>query len=481
MLATVGADFFAGASDIPVPTQDDGPIDDAPVIDEPAQPDTIDDPAIGDGSSEGAEDTSQVLDAQPPEGVNPEPATTTEDLPDGVTKGKNSKGKEQYYLDPNRYKTVYGNHQLVQQATELLGEPLTTEALALRNEGYLANERLFNSLASGDPASQAEVLNFMVNEMKTAQADGETGVDPTIPFAETVYSTLRDQAPDAYAHLRLQAARDLIGEMYENASRSNNPSLFSAAQHFAATVAGVGPKPADMTADQYAAHVRDVAGRIGIPFYSLQEMQGLAQGEDPMAALTRENALLKSQVNGRQTNTAAERLQNWQTDHIKDVNSAVFNDAVQPALAPIADQWKDFPDDYRALVVDRLNSEVTKAVRDDQNLNAQVKDLNARAARATNPAVRQQLGDQIKQLFVNRAKLATEKAKGPILKFAAEALGRRSAQTNGRRTAAQTRTAPQGQGTPVTRSVLPDMGFKNGMYDSGTAVKQAMAVLNGGR
>ena len=481
MLATVGSDFFASASDIPVPSAaDDSAVDDAPIIDEGPADDAgpaIVDGEIGDGASEGAEDTSQVLDAQPPEGVNP-PAESGEELPEGVIKTKDAKGKYKYNLDENRYKTVYSHHQLVQQATDILGEPLTVEGLQLRNDGYLANERLFNSITSGDPQSQAEVINFMLDEMKNAHSQGETGVDPTIPFAETVYSTLRDEAPDAFAHLRLQAARDLIGEMYETASRSNNPNLFTSAQHIAAAVAGLGPRPADMSAEQYTAHLRDVAGRIGIPFYSLEEMQGLSQGEDPATALARENALLKAQLNGRQTNTAAERLQSWKADHVKDVNAAVFNDAVQPALAPIADAWKDFPADYKRLVVDPLNSEVTKAVRADKNLDAQVRDLNARAARATKDEVRQELGDQIKQLFLNRAKLAVEKAKGPILKFAAEALQGRSAQANGRRTAAQTRTAPQGQGTPVRRSVLPDMGFKNGMYDSKTAAAQAAAMIN---
>ena len=160
-----------------------------------------------------------------------------------------------------------------------------------------------------------------------------------------------------------------------------------------------------------------------------------------------------------------------------------LDDAVKPALASVADGWKDFPDDYNRLVVDPLNREITRIVRADQVLDQQVRDLNARARRATSEQVRQQIGGQIKQLIVNRARIAADKVKAPILKFAAERLTGMSQQIHARKATAQTRTAPQGQATPVRQSALPPttVSFKNGVYDSATAYKQAMALINGGR
>lgn len=480
MLSSVPADLFSGAVDIPVPVSEDAPIDDAsPVDDTPGVDDTPVDAAPVD-------DAPPVDDAQPvdaaPVPPAPDAATTPEEMEEGVQKFKDSSGKYKYRLEENRYRNFHDSYKLVRDAADLIGEPLTADGLTLRNNAYLAQERLFDHLTSGEPERQADVLNFMLQEMKTAQADGETGVDPTVPFAETVYTTLRDQAPDAYAHLRLQAARDLVGEMFETAAGAKNPQLFSAAQHFAATLAGIGPKPADMTDAQYATHIREVTGRANIPFHTMQEMDGLVRGEDPMAAMARENAELKARLNGNNGNTGAERFRQWSTSHAQEVNAAIYNDTVKPALASVEGSWKNFPDDYQRLVVEPLNREITKIVGADQALDQQVRDLNARAQRATSESVRQQIGEQIKQLVVNRARLATEKAKGPILKFAAEALKGRSAQTNERRAAAQTRTAPSGTGTPVRQSVLPEVGqFKNNVYDSGAAMKQALAVLNAGR
>src|SRR5208282_3868406 len=196
------------------------------------------------------------------------------------------------------------------------------------------------------------------------------------------------------------------------------------------------------------------------------------------AALQRRNQQLEAQLNQRTGSTAAERFAEWNKSHVQNVNKAVFDDAVTPALSSVAELWKEFPDDYQRYVIDPLNREVTQAVRGDQMLDTQIRDLNAKARRATSESVRQQIGDQIRQLFVNRAKLAADRAKGPILKSAADVLKARSTQNNQRRQAAQTRTAPQGTGSPVRQSVMPpEMGFKNGIFDSSTALKQAAALL----
>lgn len=471
MLAHIPTDIFSGAGDIAEPASEgsEGSIDSIPAV-EPA-------------TAEAATATTDVLDAAPPAGVNPDvPATVdpaAEMLDEGTVKTKDDKGKYKYQLDENRYKTVYGNHKLAQQATDLIGEPLTLDSITLRNDAYLAQERLFDHITSGEPERQADVLNFMIQEMKTAQADGETGVDPTIPFAETVYATLRDQAPDAYAHLRMQSARDLLDEMYGSASSAKDGALFGSAQRFALKLAGVGPKPAGMTDAQYAEHITEMTSRANVPWHTMREMETLNRGEEPLTLAQRRIQELEGQLNGRQVSGATEQYANWDKAHVKAVNAAVFTDAVTPALSSVADAWKKFPDDYQRLVVNPLNSEVTAIVRADTVLAGQVDDLRARARRATSESVRQGIGDQIRQLYVNRATLAAEKAKGPIVKFAADALQGRSAQTNERRTAAQSHSAPGGTGSPVKQSIMPtDVGtFKNGVYDSGTAMKQAMAAM----
>lgn len=467
MLASIPADIMSSAGDIATPEPEYTSPDADALSDTDTDPADDDSPADPTPASEpDATGTSAAPDS-------------TEPLDEGTIKSKDDKGKYRYQLDENRYKTVYGNHQLVRQATDAIGEPLTLDGIKLRNEAYQAQERLYDHLTSGEPARQADVVKFIIDEMKAAQADGETGVDPTIPFAETVYSTLRDQAPEAYGALRMQASNDLLTEMYAAAAADNDLGLMGSAQRFSAKLAGVGPKPADMPDAQYAHLIRESAARFNIPFHTPQDMATLGRGEDPGDAMRRENAQLRAQLEGRTHTGAAEQYTQWDRTNTQQVNKAVEDQAVLPALATVADSWKAFPDDYKRLVVDPLIRDVSKIVRGDQALSQQVQGLRERARRATSEQVRQRIGSDIQNLFVNRAQLAAESARGPILKFAADTLKGRSVQTNERHTAAQNRTAPNGTGTPVRQSVMPAelASFKGGVYDSATAMKQALAML----
>jgi hypothetical protein len=475
--ADIMADFnLAGSGDAPL-------VEDAPIEDTPVEEPSVEDAPIEDVPSD---EPQPELSAEPEPSVDPvDPPAPAEDLPEGVTKGKDSKGRQKYFLDPNRYETVYGNHKMVQEAQKMLGEPLTQESLEVRNRAYLAQERLFSNLTSGDPALQSDVVDFMIGEMTGAREAGETGVDPTVPFAETVYTKLRDTAPDGYANLRYLAARDLVGEMFEQASATNDNGLFAAAQQFARKLAGIGDKPAEMTDAQYVEHVREVTNRAGLPFYTPQEMKGLNRGPDPLTAAQRRIQELEAQVNGRGKATEAEQFRAWDQNHVQTVNQAVDDEAVMPSLGEsVKTAWEKFPDDYTDKVLTPLKSKVTAAVKSDPVLNQRVTELRARISRAASEQVRNNLGEQIKSLVVNRARIAADEAKGPILQKAAEWLKWRSQQTNGRREAGQNRTAPKGTSTPVNRSLIPDIpqfkgaeNGKGGMFDSKTALQQAARLM----
>ncbi len=470
---------MSAADSITVPASDDAPIETPAVEETPVETPAVEEPSTEEPAVEEPTTEEPAPDATAAAEPTAEP---TEELEEGIIKSKDAKGKYKYNLDENRYKTVYGNHQLVQKAAELLHEPLTLEGIEQFQKVNTAHDRMWDHLTSGDPAQQSNVIKEFITEMQAAHTDGETGVDPSIPFAAAVYENLRDNAPEAYASLRLQAARDLLTEMYEQAAASKNRDLYSSAQQMAITLAGVGPKPEGMTNEQYAAHIKEVTENSQIPFHTLQEMDGLVRTEDPTSALARENAELKARLAGRTTATQTEQFGTWTQNNQQSVNKAIFEDAVQPTLASVADGWKDFPDDYKRLVVDPLNNEVTNALRSDQDLIQRTKELRARAQRATSESKRQEIGAEIQQLFVNRARIAADKAKGPIFNSGANALKGLSATNNTRRAAAQTRTAPNGTGTPVKHSVLPEAPqFKNGMFDSGTAMKQALAAFNTGR
>jgi hypothetical protein len=449
-------------------------------------PDSIEDaapgeePQVEEGSgteSEPEEQEEPAAAASPQTEQQAEAEAKPEALPEGVVRGKDRNGKPGLFVEDSRWKNIYGNHQLVQQVSEMLGEPATMEALQLRNEAYLAQERLFNDLTSGDPQAQSKVVNYFLEEMQRAREQGEVPGDPAVPLAQTFYTTLRDRAPDAYATLRFQAARDLIGEMFDEAAARGDESLWLSAQHFARALANVGKDITDI------AQVRSIAERMGIPFYAKAEMQGLARGgEDPVRQLQAENARLHALVNGKSTTDQAAQFDTWFSGVAQAVRTAVLEEAVKPALASIEKQWQNFPADYNDLVVDRLQRKVTETIRADAGFNERIRLLNDQARRAASAQRREELGQAIRQAYVNRARLAVEAVKRPILEFAASRLKERVDQNHARRQAAQNRTAPKGTTSTVPRSLTPSnlVQMPNGVFDPEIAVKQARQLLFGG-
>lgn len=475
-MSVVPPDLFAGmdgvTTDIP-----DAPDDPAPVIEEP--PAAIEEPVVQDPAP--VED-APVADApaadETAEAVAADPADA--DLPEGISRAKDSSGKYKYSLDENRYEKIYGNHKLVQEFRAALGgqEP-TIEGLKIRNDAYLERQRMFAGLESGDPAEQGEVLNFIFDEMRAAHNAGEVGVDPTVPFAQTFYDNIREQSPEGFAEIRYLGARDLIGEMFHAAAESGNQQLYSAAQHFSMAISGVKPKPEGWTNAQYLQHISEVTEQAGIPFYGPGGMQELARGVDPLQTATARIRELEQQINGGATNPAEEAYKAWNKTHISEVNAAIDKDGISPELAPIATAWKDFPDDYGRLVLEPLKAGVIRIIRGDKVLATDALVLQKKAARAASPDVRQYIGEQIKQLYVNRAKLAFGEVKGPILATAAKTLKGLSDQVHARHAGAQGRTTPRGTSTPVRQSVAPvTSAFPNGTYDPKIAFKQAQEAIS---
>ena len=157
-----------------------------------------------------------------------------------------------------------------------------------------------------------------------------------------------------------------------------------------------------------------------------------------------------------------------------------MQEAITPALASVADAWKSHPQEYKELVVDRLNKRIYEVLAADTVFSEQIRRLDEKAQRATNPQVRQVFGNQIKTMYVNRAKQAAEAVKRPILDFAANTLAAKASATNGRREAAQSRTAPKDTTTSVPRSLVPntpEFSFKDGKFDPAQAVAMMRKVL----
>jgi hypothetical protein len=394
-----------------------------------------------------------------------------DDLPEGVKKGKDRSGKDGLFVEPKRWETIHGNHKLVQEVSNIIGEPATLPALQLREQAYQAQEMLFNDLTSGDPASQQKVANYFLDQMQQARDSGEVGVDPTVPFAQTIYSALKEKSPDAFANLRLMGARDLATEIFDAAAKSGDADLFTSMQHVVRALTGAA-KGTD------SAGVRALAEKMGIPFHARSEMENLARGADPVALLRQQNAALQAQLNGRTSNNQAAQFGDWQKQTNTAIEQGIASDAVQPALASVAEAWKSFPAEYKTHVVDALHSKVDEIVRADPNLKAKITSLQSRAKSATSAQARNDIAAQIRTAYVNRAKLATDAALRPVLDSANKILTGLSNSNHARRSAAQGRTAPtRGAQGSVNRSITPDAGMPGGIFDPSVAVRQGLAAF----
>jgi hypothetical protein len=452
--------------------EDDGVIDDSPAGDEPV--DEADEQADEEPAGETA-DEEPVADAK----AAKDDAKPAEDLPEGVSRGKDRSGKPGLFVKEARWEVIHGNHKLAQDAAALIGEPLTLDALRTRDAALVANDRLWNDLASGDASVQGDVVDAFLQQMKSAVESGEVAGDPSISFATVMYEKLRDSAPDAYASLRLQAAKDLMSEMYAEAASLGNVDLSRSMNYLAMQMAGVKPKDASMTPEQYVDYARSTVKDAGLPFYGDDELPALATKPVPAAdPRDRRIAELEAKINqGTQGDPAAQHKA-WRDTHVKEVNTGLFDDAIKPALATVEKSWEKFPQDYERLVVKPLHSEVRDVIRKDAVFSQKVGELQARAQRAASAEVRTRIGDQIRQAFVNRGKLAVEQVKGPILQFAADSLKGRSETTHQRREGAQQRTAPKGSSAPVRTSAVPDIPqFANNTFDPKVAASQAAKYL----
>jgi hypothetical protein len=235
-----------------------------------------------------------------------EQATTEEELPEGVTRGKNSSGKPGLFVEDSRWKNIYGNHQLVQKTSELLGEPVTMEALQLRNDAYMAQEQLFTTSRAATRKPRAHSSTIFFDEMKRAKDEGEVGVDASVPMAQTFYSTLREKSPDGYANLRFTAARDLLTEMFTEAAekRRRQPAPLGPALR-----TGSGRRRRQRHRRPAGGTNRAIARRSllheGRDAGSCKQRGGAA---DPVEALRQENARLRAERDGSSTtNQAAQR------------------------------------------------------------------------------------------------------------------------------------------------------------------------------
>jgi hypothetical protein len=417
MFAAVPSDAFETAgTELPDVTEG---VDEAPEIDVPAE-----EPV--------AEPEPEPETEAAPE---PEPADVQQEaLPEGVKRGKDRNGKEGMWLTPQRYETFHGAHKAVQALSEIVGQPITPDILGTMHGAYLAQERLFNDFLSGDQASQTNLVTGLLDEAVRARNEGEITGNPVIPFTQQYMTALKTREPEAYDAALGMAAKDIVEQLYTKAAQSGDRNLFLSLGHAAAA--------------------------LGLPFKKEAEMQAFFAGKgqpDPLSQAQSEIQSLKAQLTGKSSNSQAEQFASWKAETGKSVYSGILDNAVKPAVETLKDQgyWKTHPEAFEHHVLNRLHSEVKNVITQDGRFNQTIQLLDQQAQRASAQR-REAISAQIKEAYVNRAKLAVDSIKGKVLKDAADWAVTNSKSRTDRLQASQSQRGPKSNGQTVPKSLVPN-------------------------
>jgi hypothetical protein len=422
---------------------------------ESSQPEGIEIPEDAPEPEAPVEEPVEEPEAEP----QAEPEPPADDLPEGVRHGKDRSGKEGLWVEPSRWATIYDNgYKVLKQFEQIAGGPLTEEAFKVYNRAYMGQERLFSDLLSGEPESQGKVLQYFLEEGARALGEGEIGKDPAIPLAQTFYDTIKTH-PEAYANLRMQAARDLVNEMYEEFGKSGNRDGWISVGH--------------------------LANALGMPYRKAEDLQTFAATQaDPLAAKDKRIQELETQLNGRQVNNQAAQLDQWANDTKQKVTQAVLSDAVSPALAETKAAWEKVQggkEAFAELVEGKLHSAVRQTLKEDARFLDRIKLLDQNARRAPSAQKRAEYAEQIRQTYVNRAKLAVDALKPGIMQDAARFFKAGNDANHQRRQAAQSQRTPQGTASPVPRSIAPAnlVSGAGDRFDPGEAARQTARLIAG--
>ncbi len=396
-----------------------------------------------------------------------EPAKPAEEeLPPGVQMKTNAEGKKKYYLPEPVFKDFQGAVELRSKAAEILGEDVTPEALELRQNALVGQEKLYADLLSGDPRAQANVVRHFLAEAKTALENGEVGADPMLGFTDAMMDTLAKEHPDADARILSRSTRRVFDDIYQRAEELADGRSVGELQEAARNGDANAQKALNLLYS--AQHLdKEIFGR----FKKAGELQ--ARTSDPLAIERERLESRKAELDRRDAAAATERWRGWQTNTKASVRSAV-DQGIDAALAEAQKQYAKYPNMLKR-VADTLRSKVKEGIGADAQMNTLIATETQKAERAVSEQARQRFADSIVRKHANKASQIIAAHRDKVLREEVERLKAQSDATHQRREAAAQHRAPGGGGSPVKRTIAPVPG---GDYEVAT-VKNLMRDLDG--
>lgn len=450
LMSSVPADLFSGADVSEFPDTPEG--DGLETFDAGGEPDGAALPAV----EEPVVEDAPLSDDEPL--PLEEAAKPAEELPEGVKRGKDRNGKEGLWLTPNRYDEFHGAHRVMRDYANVIGEAVTPEALNDRQQAFMGQQRLYANMTSADPKLQADVINHFFNELRAAQQSGLVGSNPAVPFTQEFYRQVKSD-PDAYASLRMEAANDLLKEMKDVAGETQNVNLWRSGGW--------------------------IAKQLGLEWSPEVEMQNfVSRKSDPLHHANSRIKELETQLSGRQAADSTAQYESWKASIAQTNAQAIKEEALIPSIPEDhRTSWAKFPAQFQNLVIAPLNKQVREVIAKDAGFQERLTLLGKQAERSASAQVRADIAAQIQRLYVNRARIAADALRGPLLKEAGALLAQQSQATHQRRQAAQDQHSPQGSRAAVPRSLVPNSVVNSNRvgttFNANDAVRDMVRLIGG--
>lgn len=374
------------------------------------------------------------------------PAVTPPGLPEGVRVRK-LEGKDVWAVEPAAGRSAFDRAALATEAEQIMGEPLTKDAVEFRQRTVDGLEGMRGDLLSDKPEDQLNVVNHLGDVIRQAQAAGEIGHDAVSSLVKVTIDSAMDGRDPALTSAVLshissnpRVINTLIENVYQMAltepDAAQAEALWNSAQQIDNRI-----NKGQYRTNKEMEYLR-ASKATSLPVYQ-------RQGAAPATAVT-----APPQPAAATTSPANTGYQDW----ANGTNQTIHNDSVVKGVdallgTSVAKELRDkYPNDLQA-VQNQLISVVRDGLLGDQALRDQTTAIQKRARLAVNPEVRDQLRDEIVRRHTAAAKRILGEKKGPILTRFAEQMAGKSATELNRARASQTagRQAPSSGGPSAAR------------------------------
>jgi hypothetical protein len=405
-------------SDTPAPAAD--PVKDT-AVDEPAIADdpidetpepVVDEPAADDPAAPPAEEA---------------PKDTADDLPEDAVVRVGRNGKEEVVYPKARGMAIYAGYKTAQEAEQILGEPLTPDALTSRQTSHEWLSAQNMDAISPNPKEQGYVFANLFRTAAEAISRGEISHDPLETMGEAFLNTMAQVSPENHQRTVNFVLNQHIQQMYDEAAQTSDVKLWKTTQNLDYKLNNTFLKDEDMrTRTKPTVDSREQDLR--------QREQNIAQHQ-------------------RQQQKVA--WEGWNTGTKSSIQQSVDSAVNEAIPAELRKSFESSPEgkDRLANTIRLLNVEIREALNGDQKWVSATRDLYTRASRAASEEVRESLRTQIVQRYQARARQVIAANAAKIIGAQSAGLKTANAAKHNKLAEAQQQKNTPGTGTPAPRFV----------------------------